>query len=78
MVIFDAYADKKDKKIKPLVLGKHEFEHGEKNKLKMFSVEFSDYQESDAREKTLIFQLSTRVPVFGFSLRSWLRKTNNL
>ena len=41
--------------IKPVVLLKSEFDYREKFKIKRSSLEFAGYQDSDAREKTLIF-----------------------
>ena len=56
--------------VNPVVLGKYEFDFREKLELKGFSSDFSDYQDSDARENIDGFQLHTRLQVQIRRLRS--------
>ena len=67
MVFFDDYADEKDRACSFGTLWVWRLR---KKQIESVSVEFFEYQDSDAREKTLIFQLSTRALIFGFSLWS--------
>ena len=56
--------------IKPVVLGKNEFEYREKTKIKISSWEFSNHQDSDAKEKNkgFWFEYSSINAVFSIDI----------
>ena len=63
--------------IKPklVLLVKNEINYREK--LKMFSLEVSNYQDSDAKERNNdFFQSNTRLQVLRFRMKIWWRKSN--